>query len=249
MARRRRQSGFWRGFSGQKILKFLREQWLSLGALVISLLALFVSWQANQIARTEFTSQMVVLDSTIVAADFSVNSPEGGPAFGCIERLRFANTSNAADSIVSFDTIVYYENTVSRFDGHMFGRNNYDLLQENSRFQFDVSEELSLVLVKLNVNLARQYAYGGVSLNPAINDEVPAIEFPLHIEGYTSSDYEIATVFYFHPSTDFDIKLDGEWIRVNPVDFPLLEYEITFYLASGQTFSTNRNHCGGATPR
>ena len=121
-------------------MKILKTKWLDLTAVVIALVALFFSWQANMIGQSQITPKIVLIDAKSVgnlpSSLYSFNghlcmygaTKDQPPAprivctvqdnLYCVHQFRIANLGGANTSIVDFEA------TISYLDQKMFIKGN-----------------------------------------------------------------------------------------------------------------------------
>jgi hypothetical protein len=85
-------------------MKEIRNKWLEITTLIIAVIALFFSWQANSIAQRQSSDKVLVLDVQPIGSDFYYE--ENISTGSCEHRIRLANLGGANASIVNLEAII-----------------------------------------------------------------------------------------------------------------------------------------------
>jgi hypothetical protein len=98
----------------RRIFKF--ETWISILALITGVAALLFSWQANQIAKQQITSEMAILDIVnvpplidVYLAAIDVDDRMVSSHGSCTQRIRLTNLGGAPASLIGYKAEVSFE--------------------------------------------------------------------------------------------------------------------------------------------
>ena len=175
--------------------------------LIISAIGLYIALRANAISSQQYQSNVVVLNEWNAGYDFDGSSSI--VLLGCVERIRFSNLGNAPDAIVSFDTVVYYQNTESVFNGYGMAIGRYSLQSpSSSRISYVASDELYSALDRLEIKIAPSFAFG--NQKSSITGNVAPVTFPYAVEEFTTLDLEMSIVFGVVPGNEFNLYYEEE---------------------------------------
>jgi hypothetical protein len=215
------------------------DRWISVLALVIGIMALFFSWQANKIASKQTTPQVVVLeadrswDYTSWSPDSS--NPESEEDAVCSHRIRLANLGGAATSIVGYKASISYRDEELTIEG--FGGAYAHPQRE---------ESISIIQAPQTLLVADEtpLEYPGAWLNTEYSLPIPFL-----IDSYTAVDIASNMRFGFDGTANqigSPSWNDRESFLYNP---PLLEgfepilVSYTLQLASGESIETEKIPC------
>lgn len=206
--------------------------------------SVYFAWRSNDIALRQSKSNVVVLNEWNVGYDFDAEEPV--VLLGCVERIRFSNLGNASDSIVGYDTTVYYKNTQSVFKSTAgMSANSYSLLSPSStRVSYEASEELQSAMDRLILKVAPGFAFG--DQRSSITGNVEAVTFPYDVDGLDTFDLEMSIVYGVSPGNAFNLFFEPKkpLFSSQPTNLAPLDFEINFKLASGSVAKTPRINCG-----
>lgn len=223
--------------------KFENSTMFGILTLIVGAIGLYFAFRANNISSQQYKSNVVVLNEWNYGYDFDSSTPE--VVLACVERVRFSNLGNAADSIVSYDTTVYYKNTESVFNGYGMATSTHSLLSpSSSRASYTASDELHSAIDKLEMKIAPDFAFG--NQKSSIHGNVESVIFPYAINGFSTIDLEMSILFGVVPGNEFNLyyEKDQPLFTSEPTDLAPLEFEINFKFASGATAKTPRISCG-----
>lgn len=84
------------------------DKWIDVLALAVGVVALFFSWQANQIASRQVTDQVIPISSNYSWATYKQTTATYYD-FSCVQRTRLSNLGGAGTSIVRYEATVYFK--------------------------------------------------------------------------------------------------------------------------------------------
>jgi len=90
------------------------ESWVSIITTCVSIAALFLSWQANNIASKQATSQIVILDTSWNGGGY--RATEGGQQATCVHLFRLSNLGGISTSLVGYKVKITFENSNLEFE-------------------------------------------------------------------------------------------------------------------------------------
>lgn len=224
-----------------------KVDWADVVTFCLAAIALILAWRANNIAESEFRSNVIVFQSEDVGWTFDTSLEEYPyNMMGCIAKLRLTNLGNAADSIVSYDTTVHYNDSKSVFLGQSEAANNFAVNDPPRIGQlFTVSEELRGAIEIIDLKLAPEAAVPPPQPGPIIGGNIPSLEFPLKINGFESLDTNFLFIIGIQTTKDFNYidTLGRPMVEDEPTDLPRIEFDVTFKLASGTTANGPKIKC------
>ena len=180
---------------------------LNIVALTAGIVALFFSWQANQIAREaneiafqQVNAQVAILASEFNGGGFSYNDQEGHYEVRCGQIIRVSNLGGASTSIVSYDAGVYYKGA--------------ELLTSSERPFAYPTETLATQMHDFQFVFVKQLALRDLPDTTWVTDEY-YLPFPVQIGSFTSIDIHSVLSFLLD-----GVRQTGE------IDVPYREYEL-----------------------
>ncbi len=221
--------------------KWVRDNWLSILTLFLGGAALILAWRGNEIAVQQYKSNVIVLNSKTIGVDFDGTHPDV-TMLGCMERHRLANLGSAANSIVGYDTIIYYKDTFSEFKGHGEAWNSYSLSQPSaSRTTDNIADLLRGIIDRLDTQVVPLQETANKS---PINDTLRSVPFPISVEANSAFDLEMTFVYGLLRGNQFNVSEGGAFFFPDaPKDLPPLEHEFVFKLATGEAIRSTRIEC------
>lgn len=226
---------------------------LGIVAIVIAIRANSFSKDANEIARQQLLSNVVLLNDKATSARFETYIPDienetnsdRYDIISCTHQLRFSNLGAVKDSIVSFDTLVSYMDTSSMFEGYDESTGVYvfdesPFLLEQFEIDFEPSDRLHNAINWLYVSLVPENA---PQENLRFWETYSSLELPLAIEGYETIDTEVAIAYNVLPANKYYLI---NQFSERPTGFngePLF-FELLFHLTSGEIVRTPAFDCG-----
>jgi len=206
---------------------------LNVFAIVAGIVALFFSWQANNIASRQVTARIVVLSSDYNGGGFQSVQDKDQYAIRCRQVIRLSNLGGAATSLVGYDATLYYKNAElheSSKNASVISTQPFNPLMHNIEFVFLRSDTL------------------GETQNFDFIDSEYYLPFPVEINAFSTMDIN-AAVNFFLDGTYHDDEIE---MPLYPYQFehpksvyglPPIEVAYTFMTASGQTTTTTRMLC------
>lgn len=189
---------------------------ISIGAVVLSALALFFAWQANQISNKQFTSQAVILSADFWDGNWDQETtPENWRFAYCEHKIRFYDFGGAPESIVRYEATIEYK-----------GQN---LVLESDESQALWSPGIQPYFVSVNTEL--------LSENPPLLVEsfkTKEIIAKLWF-AYDENLLDINVSYPYNPSYDYDKNIGAEY---SP-----LTVQYRFYTATGNALDTGQLIC------
>jgi hypothetical protein len=192
------------------------EKTISIAAFVFSAIALFLSWQANQISNKQFTAQTVILSAEFRDGDWSMaKDPDTWGFASCTNKIRFYDFGGASDAIVRYDNIIEYNGK------------SYTIESDESEAVWSPGIEpyfASLRTEILSENLP-------MTVEAFTTKEILA-KFSF---GYDDSLLDLNVSYPYNPSYDYEKNIGPE--------FSPLTVQFIFYTANGKKLDTGKLIC------
>ena len=194
---------------------FFVENFLSITGIIVSSVALFFAWRANQIALQQINSNVVALTSSYKWASYEQFNIESGFGyeFNCTQKLRLSNLGGAPASIVKWNAHLYYLDNTLELNGE---------------------QPYTLDPVNLNEEI-RSFA---IEFVDKYEDQSNDDNFPIHIPPYSTDDVYVTArviiwrdVDFFNPPYDYYEFVENgvEYMGLDPI-----EVSMSFVTSSGQ---------------
>lgn len=207
------------------------ERGLSVVAIVTGIVALALSWQANQIAREanelafeQLKSRIVVLDTQDGPSIYEANQ------LFCMQTVRLANLGAAPDSVVGYSAVIF------------LGDRHVTADSEGSSIAFNRDE----IIPGIGDFFMRLIQAPDVW--PSDIDQVETVDTPLKIDAYTTSDVTIS-FRYFADLAKYGVDSGYGWTNLTlqkttpPAGYTPIEVTYTFEMASGQAAESPKFSC------
>lgn len=204
------------------------ETLLSVLALVIGIIALYLSWQANQITKSNVISRIELNHAEYTWSERFVVT--GIPdAIICAHKIRLTNLGGAATSILEARATIYFRD------------NELDAYSSEGELYFpEYMEDINPLYIVLMTNKdesERPTSYSHLS------DENRQPFLPMKIEGFSTVDF--AGRFTFHTeSPSIYLLYDHDlWSNPGRGERHALSLAYIFVFSSGETVETPRINC------
>jgi hypothetical protein len=201
---------------------------ISILSVVISVFALFFAWQANQIAKRQFTEQLIWIDSR-----FDSNTHNLKDSTSCAYRIYLTNNGGSPASITNFDSLLLSNGLELKVEGFGKAFNYYGIDNQKDK------NKLTQMLTGYHIGLYKTYYRHDPSKNEFVT--FPLIINPGETEMFILAvdlDFDSTKVneFGFLPVGDYP----NPWFsRLNEIyeNYSSLDISIIFYLSSGRKIS------------
>ena len=179
---------------------------LSVAGVVIALIALYFSWEANRIAEQQIRAKVIAVSSSYTGAserNFVITNGIGHD-FTCTHKLRLSNLGGAPASLVKWKaTLHYLDNSVS-----LTGEQPYSL------DSVDMNDYIKSFLIDF------------VTRDTQNNEQTFPIQVPAYstVEVYVRARFSVwQDVSFFYPPYDYYAFLEpgAEYTGLNPVEVSL----------------------------
>ncbi len=198
--------------------KITLEHLLGITSTLLSLIALFFSWQATQIAKQQAQANVIPVSSSYVGGSAEqFNATNGvGYSFTCTQKLRLSNLGGAGASLVKWQANLYYQDRIATLQGEQ----PYPLDSVN------MDDEIQSFLIEF-VDLSKEYSQSTASQT-----------FPIQIAPYSTVEVWVKARFsvwrntsYFYPPYDYYAFLEK---GANYSDLIPAEVSIQFTTSTNQ---------------
>ncbi len=202
------------------------EMILGLLGVVVSAVALFFSWQANQIASKQITDNVMSPSASYTWAMYDQDKSQSGHHyFVCDQRIRLSNLGGAGTSVIKYDAFLSYKEKEVRVSGEQ----EYPLTSGNG----DIFSGFQITFV------------GDYQKNNIGNSLFP-VQIPPYstVDVWTRASFIVEKVLasgdYFYPPYDYYqfLQPGAEYSGLYPVEISYI-----FTMASGKTASTPKALC------
>jgi len=204
------------------------ERFIGVIGIVLSLIALFFSWQANQIASQQikdnvFSPSSIYEWATYEQEHSSVNSQD----FVCIQRTRLSNLGGANSTIIKYDSTLYFKGKSATVSGEQeYVQNTAQLENFISGFRVEFVDGKTL----------ETNSSGG--LFPVAIPSNSTVDIWTKVKFAINANLE--SIEYFYPPYDYYSFLEQ---GAKYHDFSPMEISFTFTTASGKTVITPKALC------
>lgn len=213
--------------AGQKDKKpFSLEMLFGLVGVIVSVVALFFSWQANQIASKQITDNVISPSASYTWAMYDQEkSQPGHHYFVCDQRIRLSNLGGAGTSVIKYEALLSYKDAEVKVSGEQ---------------EYPLTSGMGDIFSGFEIMFVDDYKK---------NDTGEPL-FPVQIPPYSTVDIWVRASFtiekvlasgdYFYPPYDFYqfLQPGAEYSGLYPV-----EVSYIFTMASGKTASTPKALC------
>jgi hypothetical protein len=192
----------------------------------MSAVALFFSWQANQIASKQITDNVMSPSASYTWAMYEQDKSQSGHHhFVCDQRIRLSNLGGAGTSVIRYDAFLNYKETEVKVSGEQ---------------EYPLTSGKGDIFSGLEITFVSDYKQ---------NDTEKSL-FPVQIPPYSTVDVWTRASFtidkvlasgdYFYPPYDFYqfLQSGAEYSGLYPV-----EVSYIFTMASGKTVTTPKALC------
>jgi hypothetical protein len=196
-------------------------------SLVVSVIALLLSYQSNQIAKEQGIAHVIFEGSRYIFTP----PDSSGETLTCTYKIRLSNIGQLSTTLVNYDAIILYRNTasVSRGTGETWvfdGAFDFTNLPLTFPPQFEMLDE------------------------EALRGQEPTLSLPVQIESGDTVDVILRTKLKFDESIRFFIIPSSSYTRFWNQDFTgfyeegtPLRVRLSLYMSSGQILETPELIC------
>jgi len=202
------------------------EMFFGMVSVVVSAVALFFSWQANQIASKQITDNVMSPSISYTWAMYEQDKSQPGHRhFVCDQRIRLSNLGGASASVIKYDAFLSYKEIEVKVSGEQ---------------EYPLTSGKSDIFSGFEITFVDDYQQNGTGKSL----------FPVQIPPYSTVDIWTRASFtidrvlvsgdYFYPPYDFYqfLQPGAEYSGLYPV-----EVSYIFTMASGKTVTTPKALC------
>lgn len=205
------------------------DKWLSIITVVMSIIALFFSWQANRLATQQATAQVVALDSIWNGGGY--RQTETDQKATCKHIFRLTNLGGAPTAITGYKLII------------SFGQN--EIISESSFASRALPEELTPQINSFEIYLFSSDIQIDV---PELLDSQGVLELPYPIEPYDTFDIQTAVNFTYEAvlSLESPSRNDPRYFYYDPMalkEYTPMLLTYTFKTSTGKEISSPSVAC------
>ncbi|MEM4234691.1 MAG: hypothetical protein QXU75_06055 [Candidatus Methanomethylicaceae archaeon] len=193
------------------------ERILSITGVIISLVALYFSWEANRIAEQQIKAKVIAVSSSYAGAserEFSITNGLGHD-FTCTHKLRLSNLGGASASLIRWTATLFYKGESVRLSGE----------QPYSLDSKDMNDYIKSFLV----DFVQPETRSGQNNEQTFPIQVPAYST---VEVYIRARFSVwRDVSFFYPPYDYYAFLEPgqDYTGLSPV-----EISVSFITSTGQ---------------
>jgi len=204
------------------------EGYIGLIGFILSLVALYFSWQANQISSQQINDNVFSPSSSLEWASYQQEKTAiDYPYYECVQRTRLANLGGANSTVIKYDVTLYFKGKSTTVSGEQ-ERTLRTAGLENIISRFYVS---FVDGEKFEVDEANR-------LFPIVIPAYSTVDIWTRIWFTKNADYPTDDIFY--PPYDY-YQFEEPGAKLG--EFSPIEVSYTFTTASGKTFVTPRALC------